>query len=329
MLKVDLEVIKPFIDATLDTFKDQCQFEATAQAPYLKGTRDQQQFDIIAIIGLTSSTLRGSISLCFPARVFLAVMNGMLNENFKVISQELEDGAAELLNIIYGGAKTTLNDVCGVGVEMSIPTVIKGDRVSSGYSKGTVVVIPFESKVGQFYLEFMTSDLSLGKEKNTGITTGPKKLDAMVFQPFVNETITTLKTMCNIDVLPVKAYYKHEGPLPVFDIAGVVGVMGAKIQGSFTLCMEKGVFLKIMSRMMGQELSEMNNDIEDGAAELVNIIFGQAKRVLNEAGYSIKMAIPTIVKGKSVTSNYFSKNPVIILPFTSAFGQFWIEFTYE
>jgi chemotaxis protein CheX len=105
MLKVDLEVIKPFIDATLHTFKNQCQFEASAQAPYLKGTKDQQGFDIVAIIGLTSPTLRGSISLCFPTKVFLTVMNGMLNESFKEITRELEDGAAELLNIIYGEAK--------------------------------------------------------------------------------------------------------------------------------------------------------------------------------------------------------------------------------
>jgi chemotaxis protein CheX len=132
-----------------------------------------------------------------------------------------------------------------------------------------------------------------------------------------------------MDVLPVKAYYKHEGPAPVFDIAGVVGVMGPKIQGSFTLCMEKAVFLRIMSRMLNQECTDLSLEIEDGAAELVNIIFGQAKRVLNEVGYSIQMAIPTLVKGKSVTSNYFSKNPVIILPFSSSDGQFWIEFTYE
>lgn len=329
MLKVDLEVIKPFIDATLHTFKNQCQFEAAAKAPYLKGTQDQQGFDIVAIIGLTSPTLRGSISLCFPTKVFLTVMNGMLNETFKEITRELEDGAAELLNIIYGEAKTTVNNSAGYRIEMSIPTVVKGDRVSSSYQRGTVVVIPFESASGEFYLEFMTSDLSVGKEKSSGPNTVTKKLDAMVFQPFVNETITTLKTMCNIDVLPTKAYYKHEGPLPIFDIAGVVGVTGPKIHGSFTMCMERSVFLRIMSRMLNQECKDLNSEIEDGAAELVNIIFGQAKRVLNDVGYSIQMAIPTIVKGKSVTSNYFSKNPVIILPFKSADGQFWIEFTYE
>ncbi len=329
MLKIDLDIIKPFIDGTLKIFRDQCRFDAVAQAPYLKGTQTQNPFDIVAIIGMTSPSLKGSISLCFPKKIFLEVMNGMLNESFKEITRELEDGAAELLNIIYGDAKTFINSIDGQKIDMAIPTVVKGDGISSSYfSKGTVVVIPFVSKAGEFYLEFLTTELSIGKEKSTG-PAAAKKIDAMVFQPFVNETITTLKTMCNIDVLPVKAYYKHEGPLPVFDIAGVVGVTGSKIHGSFTLCMEKKVFLKIMSKMLGQDLQEMTLEIEDGAAELVNIIFGQAKRVLNEVGYSIQMAIPTLIKGQSVTSNYFSKNPVIILPFTSPDGQFWIEFTYE
>lgn len=333
MLQLDVGFLKPFVDGTLKTLKDQCQLEATPLPPFLKGTKEQVPFDIVGIIGITSATFKGSISLCFTKPVFLMLMSNMLNEAHHEITRDLEDGAAELLNIIFGDAKITLNE-SGHEIAMAIPTVVKGHNVSSGYftKGGAVVVLPFKTKAGELYIEFLTIEVDVSRESQAKLVSAPakKRIDAMIFQPFVSETIQTLKNMCKYDAIPARPYYKHEQPTSkYFDIAGVVGITGKHINGSFTLCFQKSVFLKIIGNMLGEQFTELTKDIEDGAAELVNIIFGQAKKALNEGGHDIQMAIPTILKGASVSTNYFCKSPVMVLPFRGQEGEFWIEFTYE
>jgi hypothetical protein len=48
-----------------------------------------------------------------------------------------------------------------------------------------------------------------------------------------------------------------------------------------------------MGKMLGEEFKAITQDLQTGAAELLNIIFGSAKVVLNEQGYAIQKAIPT------------------------------------
>ncbi|MEK6580360.1 MAG: chemotaxis protein CheX [Bdellovibrionota bacterium] len=328
MLKIDTLFLQPFADETLRTLKDQCNLEATPLPMFSKGKRVQTPFDIIGIIGGTSTKLKGSITLCFPRPVFLLLMSGMLNEKITEITRELEDGVAELLNIIFGNAKSTLNQ-SGHEIQMAIPTVLKGDQVRSAYPPGSIVfVVPFQTKAGEFYIEFLAKEIDL-KEDMQALGKKARKIDAMVFQPFVTETINTIRTVGGIECKPTKPYYKQDKPEKLFDIAAVVGLTGRTLNGSFSLCMEKSVFLKIMSHFIGENFSDITSELEDGAAELVNIIFGSAKAVLNENGHQIRMALPTIIRGSGISSNYYAKTPIIVLPFVSPDGEFWIEFTYE
>jgi CheY-specific phosphatase CheX len=81
--------------------------------------------------------------------------------------------------------------------------------------------------------------------------------------------------------------------------------------------------------MLGETYEELTKDLEDGAAELLNIIFGQAKVGLNEKGYKISKAIPTIIRGESLRMRHSSLQPTMKIPFTSAAGSFVIEIVVE
>jgi len=43
--------------------------------------------------------------------------------------------------------------------------------------------------------------------------------------------------------------------------------------------------------MFGEKYEKIPEGLQDGAGELMNIIFGYAKKILNEKGYVIEMAI--------------------------------------
>jgi chemotaxis protein CheX len=153
MPKVDVKFLNPFISGAMQTLKIQCSTEVTPGRPGLKQPGEEIPVDIAGVLGIISPVFNGSIALCFPAATFLGVMGKMLGENFTEINQELEDGAGELLNIIFGHAKRELNEL-GYGIEKAIPTVVRGtDLKVKHLSSGPTMMIPFDSTAGKFHIE--------------------------------------------------------------------------------------------------------------------------------------------------------------------------------
>jgi chemotaxis protein CheX len=154
--KVDVNFINPFIEGAVETLKVQCSFTARSGKPFLKGKGPQLKTDIAAVIGLTSQSFKGSVAICFPEEVFLMVMERMLGEKYSTITKELEDGASELLNIIFGQAKKVLNQK-GYAIEKAIPTIIKGSDIAIKHlTPSPTIVLPFETEVGIFQIEIAT-----------------------------------------------------------------------------------------------------------------------------------------------------------------------------
>lgn len=155
------------------------------------------------------------------------------------------------------------------------------------------------------------------------------KMDVLFFKPFVEGTKNTLKIQCKLEAVPERPFLKNSGPKVLFDIAGVIGLTSKAFTGSIALCFPKSVFLALMSNMLGESFPSITDDMQDGAAELLNMIFGQAKIVLNEAGYEIEKAIPTVIKGEQIETQHLSSGPVIVIPFKTSAGVFHVEIATE
>jgi chemotaxis protein CheX len=154
----------------------------------------------------------------------------------------------------------------------------------------------------------------------------PKRtLDTEFINPFLNATVNTLKVQAQIQTEPGQVYVKKPKEFIQGDISGVIGIVSDSFNGSVVITFPEKVFLKIISNMLGEEYTKIDNDIVDGAGELTNMIFGQAKVVLNEKGYGIKTAIPSVVSGKDHSLSGLTKGPVVIVPFSTEFGPFFVE----
>ena len=152
MSKVDMNFVKPFVDGTIYTMKVQCGFDASHGRPFLKSDINPMTVDIAGIVGVVSEKFKGTISICFPEKTFLAIMKKMLDEEYSSITKEVEDGAGELMNIIFGFAKKKLNEQ-GHNFQKSLPSVITGANIKvSHVSSGPIIILPFESELGPFQL---------------------------------------------------------------------------------------------------------------------------------------------------------------------------------
>lgn len=156
-----------------------------------------------------------------------------------------------------------------------------------------------------------------------------KKLDTHFFKPFIEGALNTLKIQCGVDAKPGKPFIKGTGREIITDIAGVIGLASSAVAGTIALCFPKDVFLRVMSRMIGQEQNEITSELQDGVSELLNMIFGHAKRVLNAEGYDIQMALPTVFCGQGLEFKHLTSAAIFVLPFTTEFGEFHIEICAE
>ena len=155
------------------------------------------------------------------------------------------------------------------------------------------------------------------------------KVDVNFFKPFVEGTLLTLKVQCSLDSQPGKPFSKESGPPVVGDIAAIIGLASAAFKGNIGLVFPKAVFLALMSNMLGETFTEITVELQDGVAELLNIIFGHAKRVLNDQGYDIEKAIPSIIRGANISITHLTKAAIIVLPFVTEKGTFFIEIAFD
>ncbi|MDG5814524.1 chemotaxis protein CheX [Chitinispirillales bacterium ANBcel5] len=145
-------------------------------------------------------------------------------------------------------------------------------------------------------------------------------MNVSYINPFISSTITCFKTMIFLDIKPQAPFIKKK-PLPKYDISGVIGLSG-DAQGAISLCFAQQVALKVVSNMVGAEITEPGPDLSDAIGEIANIVAGYAKRDLTSLNLSI--SLPNIIIGNHVLTGQ-SGAPTIIVPFTSKLGEFAME----
>ena len=152
-----------------------------------------------------------------------------------------------------------------------------------------------------------------------------KKIDVNFINPFLEATMKTLETQCSTKCTAGQVYMKNRGDKYSGDISGVIGLVSDVFTGSVVISFPATTFLPIMTRMLGEDCTEINDMIRDGAGELTNIIFGQAKIVLNKAGFGIKTALPSVIAGADHSVVPMTNGPRFAIPFETDVGPFSVE----
>ncbi|NQZ67780.1 MAG: chemotaxis protein CheX [Lentisphaeria bacterium] len=144
--------------------------------------------------------------------------------------------------------------------------------------------------------------------------------------PFIEGTISTFSTMCNITPIRNGKLFLKQGISPTFDLIGFLGLSGT-VRGACILSMPAETGMQVVTRFIGDEISEINADLLDGYGELINIIAGAAAGKLNGR---ITLALPTVVVGKDQLLHSKIGNPFVVVPMRfEEWGEFTIEVCME
>ncbi|MFO7783723.1 MAG: chemotaxis protein CheX [Thermodesulfobacteriota bacterium] len=152
-------------------------------------------------------------------------------------------------------------------------------------------------------------------------------MDVKFINPFITATLHVLKTIAQTDVTADKPFLKKDKAARG-DVSGIIGLTG-NVSGTIAVSFTEKSILTIVSRMFGEEMTTLNDEIGDAVGEISNMISGQARQILEEMGRPLQAAIPTVIIGKGHQITHITSQPVIAIPFRTGNGGFTIEVCFE
>ena len=146
--------------------------------------------------------------------------------------------------------------------------------------------------------------------------------------PFLSAMLNVLKTMAMLEAQPDKPALKTS-KVSFGDVTGLMGMAGKQTKGTLAITFTEPVILEIAKRMLGEEETKINDTVTDLVGEITNMVTGGAKKILSEKGYRFDMAIPSVIAGKDHVIHHKSKASIIVVPFHTDVGEFFIEICFE
>ena len=146
--------------------------------------------------------------------------------------------------------------------------------------------------------------------------------------PFLGAVVNVLKTMARLDARPAKPMLKHDA-LARGDVTGFIGLTCDKAKGSMAITFPEEVIFAIGKNMLGETMTELDSTVTDMVGEITNMVTGGAKMTLMDVGYDFDMAIPSIVLGRKHRVSHPHGSQVIMLPFDTEVGRFFVEFAFR
>lgn len=154
-------------------------------------------------------------------------------------------------------------------------------------------------------------------------------------KPFIDGIKETFNIMMEVDVRihspSIKSDNKAKG-----DISAIIGMNGnlekqennKPFKGQMVLSWTEEVYVNMANKMLMEEYTEYNEEIQDAGAEISNIVMGNAKKFLNPMGYKIEMATPSTIRGKGHEIIYPPDTTIVEIKVSSSLGDFMMELCY-
>src|SRR4030042_685579 len=99
-------------------------------------------------------------------------------------------------------------------------------------------------------------------------------VDVRLINPFIEATLHVLETISSTKAAPGKPFLKKDH-IARGDVSAVIGLTG-EASGTISVSFTDACIMAIVSRMFGEQIKELNRDIQDAVGEISNMICGNA-----------------------------------------------------
>ena len=108
-------------------------------------------------------------------------------------------------------------------------------------------------------------------------------------------------------------------------LTSMVGLAGSHT-GILAIHCPKALALRITSNMLGMDVTEIDDDVNDALGEIANMIGGDVKHIFSPKGAEISLSIPTVIYGSDYVLESMSSAESMVLPFDCSGERFLLSF---
>jgi len=152
-------------------------------------------------------------------------------------------------------------------------------------------------------------------------------LNKQVVKAFTDGVVETLTTMAKVSPVQGEAFIEKRHKLRG-KVAGLIGMVSGDVKGQLAVCFDEDAAIGIVKNLINEEHKEIDDAVMDAIGELTNIIYGCAKKVLNENGFAFKMAIPMVIADHEAVIS-FHTGITLVVPYKLEGKNFYIEITIQ
>lgn len=152
-------------------------------------------------------------------------------------------------------------------------------------------------------------------------------MDAALVNPFIEGTLHILDTTAFVKVKPETPYLK-KNRVQQGDISGIIEVTG-DVSGTAAITFSEQSILGIVSAMFGEDMTELNDEINDAVGEISNMVAGHVTTKIGELDKTVKVKLKEIKVGSDADIEHVEgAEHVLVIPFKTTKGKVLVEVAY-
>jgi chemotaxis protein CheX len=153
-------------------------------------------------------------------------------------------------------------------------------------------------------------------------------MDVRFINPVLETMMNVLGTMAKMQPTVGKPSLKQDKQA-MGEVTGLMKMESPQTRGSMAITFTRPVIFDIAKRMLGAELTDIDDIARDLTGEMANMVVGGAKNILVDKGFDFEMSLPEVLSGQSHEIKHNCDAQTIILPLKAESGDFFIEICFE
>lgn len=159
--------------------------------------------------------------------------------------------------------------------------------------------------------------------KNTVTPDEHLKINLEFLKVFIDSAKKVFKDFCNLEnIQHQKPFLKSDKFLVKYKVSGEIPLKSESFDGTFKIGFEEKIYLDIINQVLMIEADKIDEEILDFSGELVNMIYGQSKLVLNETGHNFLKVLPRFDLDPK---DPLTKFHTIVVPLSTNLGIIYLE----
>ena len=152
-------------------------------------------------------------------------------------------------------------------------------------------------------------------------------MDAGLVNPLLAATVDILGKIAGIDADVQKPFLKTD-PEGKGIVSGVVTLKGNHT-GTAAISFSEKCILMVVSKMFGEKISEVDDDVKDAVGEITNMISGLATQLYEKDGLPMKAALDQVLMGDGHSIPHPPGFPVLGIPVDTEPGEITVELCFK